>query len=82
MAITSKMHSTKKYYEQLYEETLKFKWILPRQYIEHLKNRWVKIDTLVIKPLRRQVPPRMGGGLAHRVLPRASPVQDEDLRQV
>ena len=42
----------KKYFEQLYEETFKYKRILPRQFIAHLESRWVKQDTMVIKRLR------------------------------
>ena len=41
-----------KYYEQLYEDTLKYKRITPRQFIEHLETRWVKQDIMIVKRLR------------------------------
>ena len=43
-----------KYYEQLYQEVFKFKMITPRQFIEHLEKKWVKMDVFVIKRLRVQ----------------------------
>ena len=44
----------KKYYEQLHQEVFKFKMITPRQFIEHLEKKWVKMDVFVIKRLRAQ----------------------------
>ena len=41
-----------KYYKQLKEEVFKYKRIRPRQFIEHIQDKWVKIDTLVISRLR------------------------------
>ena len=41
-----------RYYEQLRDEVFGFKRITPRQFIEHLEQRWVKLDTMVIKRLR------------------------------
>lgn len=41
-----------KYYEQLKEETFKFKRVTPREYINHLEKEWVKLDILVVKRLR------------------------------
>ena len=42
----------KKYYKQLYEDTFRYRRRLPREYIQHLQNRWVKVDTIVIKHLK------------------------------
>ena len=42
----------KKYYEQLWEKTFKYKRVLPITYITHLETRHVVMDTLVIKRLR------------------------------
>ena len=38
-----------KYYEQLWEETFKYKRVLPITYITHLETKHVIMDTLVIK---------------------------------
>ena len=40
-----------RYYEQLREEISGYKRILPRQFIEHLEKKWVKLDIMVIKRL-------------------------------
>ena len=42
----------KKYYEQLCEDTFKYRRRLPIDYIQHLQNLWAKVDTLVIKCLK------------------------------
>ena len=39
----------KKYYEQLWEKTFRYKRVLPITYITHLETRYVVMDTLVIK---------------------------------
>ena len=41
-----------RYYEQLREEIFGYSRILPRQFIEHLEKKWVKLDIMVIKQLR------------------------------
>ena len=41
-----------RYYEQLREEIFEYKCITPRQFIEHLEKKWVKLDTMVVKRLR------------------------------
>ena len=38
-----------KYYEQLWEETFKYKRVLPITHIIHLETKHVIMDTLVIK---------------------------------
>ena len=40
------------YYEQLWEETFKYKRVLPVTYIVHLETRHVILDTEVIKRLK------------------------------
>ena len=44
----------KKYYEQLWEKTFKYKRVTPYTYINHLEAKHVKMDTLVIKRLRAE----------------------------
>ena len=41
-----------RYYDQLGEDIFEYKCITPRKFIEHLKNKWVKLDTMVVKHLR------------------------------
>ena len=43
-----------KYYEQLWEETFKYKRVLPITYITHLETRHVLLDTMVIARLRKE----------------------------
>lgn len=43
-----------RYYELLREDIFKYKRIALRQFIEHLKNKRVKLDTMVIKRLRNK----------------------------
>ena len=44
----------KKYYEQLWKKTFKYKSVLPYTYITHLETKHVVMDTLVIKRLRAE----------------------------
>lgn len=44
----------KNYYEQLWEETFKYKRVLPIDYITHLETQHVVLDTLVIARLRKE----------------------------
>ena len=42
----------KKYYEQLCEDVFRYKRVLPRDYINHLQTKWIKMDTLIVKRLK------------------------------
>ena len=46
--------STRKYYEQLWEKTFKYKRVLPITYITHFETNHVVMGTLVIKRLKAQ----------------------------
>ena len=43
-----------RYHKQLREEVFGYKRITPRQFIKHLKKKWVKLDTMVIKHLQNK----------------------------
>ena len=38
-----------RYCEHLREDVFQYKGITPRMFTEHLKNKWVKLNTIVIK---------------------------------
>ena len=70
---TFKKASNSSYYEQLREEVFGYKQITPRMFIEYLKKKWPKLDTMMIKRLQNKFFPRMERGRgAHRLIVRTS----------